>query len=126
MRRLNEKEKCDDCYRLPTEAEWEYACLAGSRQKYGHGNSEITLPNYAWYGEGKTGQTHVVGTKLPNNWGLFDMSGNVWEWTSDFYDSKYYDEGNNTDPKGPAYGAFRVLRGGSSWYNAFYSRCAYR
>lgn len=108
-------------YRLPTEAEWEYSCLAGSTGKYCFGDDEALLKDYAWYGEPFMGKTHPVGEKLPNNWGLHDMHGNVWEWCQDWYDKIYYAElakqGEAINPQGPANGEYRVLRGGS-WNHA--------
>ena len=97
-------------YRLPTEAEWEYAARAG-----GAGPSGGELPAVAWYGANSEGRPHPVGTKLSNRWGLHDMLGNVWEWCADWYGSDYYAESPEADPRGPATGAKRVLRGGS-WY----------
>ncbi len=97
-------------YRLPTEAEWEYAARAGARnQRIGE------LDDIAWYGANSGGQTHEVGTKQPNAWGLHDMLGNVWEWCWDRYRADYYSKSPESDPRGPALGGFRVLRGGS-WY----------
>jgi len=98
-------------YRLPTEAEWEYACRAGSTGDYaGTGN----LDDMGWYGANFGSTTHVVGKKQPNLWGLYDMHGNVWEWCSDWYGS--YPSGTVIDPIGPPSGSARVYRGGS-WYN---------
>jgi formylglycine-generating enzyme required for sulfatase activity len=105
-------------YRLPTEAEWEYACRAGKPFSYCFGNDEIGLPKYAWFGQDLT-KTRIVGQGLPNAWGLYDMHGNVWEWCSDWYSESYYDEMAklptlNKDPTGPSQeGPLRVLRGGS-------------
>ncbi|MGE0885162.1 MAG: SUMF1/EgtB/PvdO family nonheme iron enzyme [Blastocatellales bacterium] len=118
-------------YRLPTEAEWEYACLAGSTGKYCFGDDESLLKDYAWFGEGwQKGGTHPVGQKKPNNWGLYDMHGNVWEWCQDWYDENYYAElgkqGEAVNPQGPNNGQYRVLRGGS-WINLLdYARAVYR
>ena len=101
-------------YRLPTEAQWEYACRAGSTTEYYFGNNENDLYNYAWYSDNSNNQTHQVGKKLPNNWGLYDMHGNVWEWCWDWYD--FYPTTAQTDPTGAPSGDDRVFRGGS-WYN---------
>ena len=93
-------------YRLPTEAEWEYATRAGSRGKYYADN----LDDIAWYDDDKS---HPVGQKSPNKWGLYDVSGNVWEWTWDWYDSDYYSSSPKVDPLGAKTGHYRVYRGGS-------------
>ncbi len=111
-------------YRLPTEAEWEYACRAGSPYAYCYGDGESKLKDYAWYGEGETGKTHTVGGKQPNDWGLYDMHGNVYEWCEDVYGD--YPVSPQTDPRGPASGEYRVSRGGSFWDFARGCRSAYR
>ncbi len=114
-------------WRLPTEAEWEYACRAGvDDQWFWWGSSYTNLSDYAWYSSNSGNQTHDVGTRTPNPWGLYDMHGNVWEWCSDWYDSDYYNTSPSTDPEGPGTGSNRVLRGGSWDYNAWYCRAAYR
>ena len=111
--RLNAAEE-DSLYRLPSEAEWEYACRAGSQTRWSFGDDESLLPDYAWYSENFTEESgsKVVGSKLPNPWGLFDMHGNVWEWVQDWYDEKYYGSSPRVDPRGPSSGWNRVYRGG--------------
>jgi len=100
-------------YRLPTEAEWEYACRAGARTTrfaYGDDLSYASLTNYAWYSNNSDGTTHRVEQKLANPWGLMDMHGNVFEWCQDFYGA--YPGGSASDPPGPVSGSYRVIRGG--------------
>ena len=92
---------------LPTEAQWEYACRAGTTTKYYWGYSMNN--NYAWYSDNSSGTTHKVGTTTPNAWGLYDTSGNVWEWCLDWYGNL---ASGVTDPKGSSSGSSRVLRGG--------------
>ena len=106
LQRLNEKEK-DSRYRLPTEAEWECACRAGGQEP----DVAVNLDEVAWWWVNSNGETHAVGQKKPNAWGLFDMRGNVWEWVQDWYGA--YSVGRQIDPRGPDSGEYRVLRGGS-------------
>jgi len=102
-----------DGYRLPTEAEWEYACRAGSTGKYCYGDDPSALPQYAWFKPLSGGKPRPVGQKAPNRWGLYDMHGNVWQWCNDFYSESYYNESPKENPKGPQTGKKRVLRGGA-------------
>jgi formylglycine-generating enzyme required for sulfatase activity len=99
-------------YRLPTEAEWEYACRAGSSSAYSFGADAAKLSAYAWTKANAAGVPHAVGGKQPNAWGLFDMHGNVLEWCNDYYGAAYYRASPGEDPTGPASGEARVLRGG--------------
>ncbi|WP_446008697.1 SUMF1/EgtB/PvdO family nonheme iron enzyme [Candidatus Electrothrix sp.] len=100
-------------YRLPTEAEWEYACRAGSETVYFFGNDAIFLGEYAWYAGNAGSRIHPVGRKKPNEWGFYDMYGNTWEWCADSYLENYYTELPMSNPTGADQGAGRVLRGGS-------------
>jgi formylglycine-generating enzyme required for sulfatase activity len=111
-----EEKKAGRAYRLPTEAEWEYACRAGSRSLYSFGDDQKKLGGYAWFVENSSSMTHAVGLKEPNRWGLYDLHGNVYQWCSDWYDRDYYRQGVNRDPQGPENRSLRVLRGGS-WVN---------
>jgi sulfatase modifying factor 1 len=109
-------------YRLPTEAEWEYAAKAGKAHRYAGGNEP---GEYAWYDDNSDYRVHAVKTRKPNGWGLYDMSGNVWEWTWDVYTSNL-ESLPRTDPVGGGDRAYRVFRGGS-WGNvARYARAANR
>jgi formylglycine-generating enzyme required for sulfatase activity len=112
--------------RLPTEAEWEYACRAGSTTAHSFGNSSTDLEGYAWYKDNSGESTHPVGQKLPNAWGLFDMHGNVWEWCQDWYGMNYYKVSPGSDPTGPRSGTSRIVRGGSWAWDANRCRSAYR
>ena len=110
--------------RLPTEAEWEKACRAGSPDDYCFGDSTLTLTNYAWFSENAEGTSHPVGQKTPNSWGLYDMHGNVGEWCADYYAP--YSSDYAVNPTGPAAGVTFVNRGGCWYYGAERCRSSYR
>ena len=121
LTKLNEKAPGHN-FRLPTEAEWEYAARAGSTTEDSFGYDASPLDECAWYTENAGWGTHPVGEKKPNTWDLFDMHGNVWEWCADWYcaptatdNYRGYPPGDQTDPLGPSTGSGRVVRGGS-WY----------
>jgi formylglycine-generating enzyme required for sulfatase activity len=113
-------------YRLPTEAEWEYACRAGTDDKFYSGDNDADLFKAAWVGGVSSSHTHPVAKLAPNNFGLFDMLGNVYEWCADFYDANYYLKSPKTNPRGPAQGVERVIRGGAYNEPVQNVRCAYR
>lgn len=105
----------DYAYRLPTEAEWEYACRAGATNLFSFGDDNAQADQYAWTLENSDATTHPIGLKRPNPWGLFDMHGNVWEWTLDWFAD--YPATELKDPTGPSGGTFKVFRGGG-WNHA--------
>jgi formylglycine-generating enzyme required for sulfatase activity len=120
IKQLNERDSKYQ-YRLPTEAEWEYAARARSTGDYAG-----DLEAMAWYGNNSENKTHPVGQKQPNAWGLYDMHGNVWEWVQDWYGGGYYAQSPGTDPRGPTSGSYRVNRGGGWGGTARYCRSADR
>ncbi len=113
-------------FRLPTEAEWEYACRAGCKNVYGEAEDGDRLPDCAWYVDNAEGKPHPVGQKQPNAWGLSDMRGNVQEWCEDWYDSRYYFSSPVDNPTGPNKGRYKALRGGSWADDAAELQAAYR
>ena len=111
-------------YRLPTEAEWEYAARSGGKKEKYSGSNRATA--VAWYQGNSGGRTHPVGTKSPNGLGIYDMSGNVWQWVQDWSDPSYYRESPRSNPQGPAIGSLHVMRGGSWLSPAWCARAACR
>ena len=127
-KKLSEKE--GKTYRLPTEAEWEYACRAGTQTRWSFGNDKKVLGDYAWYDKNAfkivEQYAHQVGLKKPNAFGLHDMHGNVFEWCHDYYEENYYKQSPAQNPPGPTSGSFRVFRGGSWSLNTRRTRSADR
>ena len=117
-----------DGFRLPTEAEWEYTCRAGSISPWCFGDQVLDVGQYAWYYDNSTMETHPVGQRKPNSWGLYDMHGNVMEWCYDWYNELLYQQctEESENPIGPADGTAKVLRGGAWQFGAEATRCAYR
>ncbi|MCU0917834.1 MAG: formylglycine-generating enzyme family protein [Planctomycetes bacterium] len=113
-------------YRLPTEAEWEYACRAGTSTAYFCGNSPTQLGDYAWFDRNAGGRPQPVGQKKPNPWGLYDICGNVWHWCHDFYQVEYYAASPKENPRGPQEGDTRVVRGGAWKFSSDNCRSGYR
>jgi formylglycine-generating enzyme required for sulfatase activity len=113
-RRLSEQEKtAGHVYRLPTEAQWEYACRAGTTTSYHFGDDETRLGRHGWFRVNSGKASHLVGQTMPNAWGLYDMQGNVWEICADCFGSDYYQHSPSEDPSGPPEGTHRVCRGAS-------------
>ena len=124
LSKLNQKTRMN--YRLPTEAEWEYEAKGGNKSRgYKYSGSD-NIDDVAWYVDNSGNNTHEVGTKQPDELGIYDMSGNVWEWCSDWYAENYYESSSSNNPKGPSSGEYSVLRGGSWGNNVSNCRSALR
>lgn len=113
-------------YRLPTEAEWEYACRAGTQTTYFFGNDPSKLGDYAWFDRNSGGHPQPVGLKRPNPWGLYDICGNVWQWCNDSYQVDYYEKAPQENPRGPKDGETKVVRGGAWKFSDQNGRSGYR
>jgi formylglycine-generating enzyme required for sulfatase activity len=113
-------------YRLPTEAEWEYACRAGTTTQYSFGDDVELLKQYGWYAKSSDGGSQWAGKKLPNAFGLHDMHGNLFEWCQDYYSSTWYAQTPSDDPSGPSSESNRVIRGGNWRSTAYFCRSAFR
>ena len=113
-------------YRLPTEAEWEFACRGGTTTAYFFGDTPVKLGDYAWYDKNSGGHPRQTGQKQPNPFGLYDICGNVWQWCNDFYKVDYYQESPKEDPRGPKAGEAKVVRGGAWRFSAESCRSGYR
>ena len=119
-------EQTGKTYRLPSEAEWEYAARGGNKSKGYVFSGSNDVNEVAWIWDNSDQKTHPVGTKKPNELGLYDMSGNLWEWCNDYYDATYYQTSPPENPKGPLISQYRILRGGSWYHNAVDSRVSSR
>jgi len=112
--------------RLPTEAEWEYACRAGTKTKFNTGDNDAALEQAGWFKDNSENKTHPVGQKKPNAWGLYDMHGNVWQWCEDWFGEDSYTKSPAEDPQGLPKGANRILRGGGYCWLNWFCNSAYR
>jgi formylglycine-generating enzyme required for sulfatase activity len=113
-------------YRLPTEAQWEYACRGGTSALFFWGNDRMILSQYAWTSANSGSAVHEVASLKANPFGLYDISGNVWEWCNDWYDRNYYRVSVKNDPTGPQTGTERIVRGGASTSHYYFSQSGTR